>query len=65
MTNRKTYEKEAAEFCNAIKRIADNPDSLENLESYLSDHFQCWLEKFADTPENITAELADFAGMGV
>lgn len=59
------FENEAADFCNAIKRLAENPDSLENLESYLSGHFQYWLEKFADTPENIAAELAAFAEMGV
>lgn len=65
MTNRKNYEQEAAEFCNAIKRLAENPDSLENLESYLSGHFQFWLKKFADKPENISAELAAFAEMEV
>lgn len=65
MTNRKTYEKEAAEFCKAIKRLAENPDSLESLECYLSIHFQAWLEKFAGKPENIAAELAAFAEMEV
>lgn len=65
MTNRKNYEQEAAEFCKAIKRLAENPDSLESLECYLSCHFQFWLEKFADTPENITAELAAFTETGV
>nr|DAU28085.1 MAG TPA: hypothetical protein [Caudoviricetes sp.] len=65
MANKKTYGQEATEFCKAIKRLAENPDSLENLESYLSGHFQSWLEKFADTPENIAAELAAFAEMGV
>lgn len=65
MANKKTYEKEAAEFCKAIKRLAENPDSLENLESYLSGHFQFWLEKFADNPGNISAELAAFAEMEV
>lgn len=65
MTSRKNYEQEAAEFCKAIKRLAENPDSLENLESYLSGHFQSWLEKFANKPENIAAELAAFAEMEV
>ena len=59
------FENESAVFCNAIKRLAENPDSLENLESYLSYHFQSWLEKFADKPENIAAELAAFAEMEV
>ena len=65
MMNKKTYEKEAADFCKAIKRLAENPDSLDSLESYLSGHFHSWLEKFADTPENIAAELAAFAEMEV
>ena len=65
MTNRKNYEQEAADFCKAIKRLAENPESLESLECYLSCHFQSWLEKFADTPENIAAELAAFAEMEV
>lgn len=59
------FEEEAADFCKAIKRLAENPDSLENLESYLSGHFQSWLEKFANKPENIAAELAAFTEMEV
>lgn len=59
------FEKEASEFCKAIKLLAENPDSLESLESYLSGHFQSWLEKFADKPENISADLAAFAEMEV
>lgn len=55
------FEKEAKEFCKALKTIADNEYSLDNFESYLSYHFDKWLEKWADTPEGITDELKHFA----
>jgi len=56
-------EKAAAQFCAAIKTIASKPENLENLESYLSAHFGEWLEKWASTPEDITAEMREFANM--
>lgn len=65
MTNKKTYEKEAADFCKLIRYLAESPERLESLECYLSCHFQDWLEKFIDTPESIAAELAAFAEMEV
>lgn len=57
------HEQIAAEFVKAIKTIAEKPENLENLESYLSYHFEKWLTVRADTPENITAELKAFADM--
>ena len=59
------YEQDAKEFCEALKTIARNPESLENLELYLSIHLQKWLDRFANYPESITAELKHFAGMDV
>ena len=53
--------KAAANFVNAIKIIANKPENLDNLESYLSYHFSEWLEKFANTPEGIAAEMREFA----
>lgn len=47
------YEKEAAQFIEAIKTIASKPENLENLESYLSIHFANWITKFASTPEDL------------
>jgi len=58
-------EQLAAEFINAIKELASKPDNCDNFQSYLSDHFSVWLRKYANTPENITAELKDFAGMDI
>ena len=57
--------KAAADFVNAIKIIANKPENLDNLESYLSYHFAEWLEKFANTPEGIAAEMREFAEMEV
>lgn len=55
------YEEEARKFCVAIKELASNEAALENFESYLSMHFDAWLTKFANTPENIVDELESFA----
>ena len=58
--------KQAAEiFCNAIRTLANKPDNIDNLESYLSYHFNVWLEKFAYNPECITTELHHFATMEI
>lgn len=57
------YGKEAADFIKAIKTIAEKPENLYNLECYLSHHFTAWLEKYANTPETIAAEMKEFANM--
>lgn len=59
------HEQAAHQFVEAIKTIANKPENLENLELYLSHHFPEWLEKFANTPETLTAELKEFAEMEV
>lgn len=56
---------EAAQFVEAIRTIAAKPDNLDNLECYLSHHFQKWLEMWANTPENIVSELRNFAEMEI
>lgn len=56
-------EKLAFLFTQAIKTLAANRQNLENLENYLSYHFPEWMQKFANTPEKITAELIAFASM--
>ena len=61
----KYMETIAAQFVQAIKTIATKPENLENLESYLSHHFPEWLQKYANTPETITAELRAFAEMEI
>ena len=58
-------EKLAKEFCAAIRTFAENPERLENFESYLSHHFDVWMETYANTPEKLTAEVKRFAEMEV
>lgn len=60
MAERK-YEELAHEFCAAIKKLGENERNLENLESYLSHHFDTWMEKWANTPAGLTWELEQFA----
>ncbi len=62
--NRK-YEQTAKQFCEALRTIAGKPENLDNLESYLSYHFAEWMNKYANTPENITAELKSFADLDI
>ena len=59
------HEQTAKQFCDAIRTIASKPENLENLESYLSMHFSKWLEKFANTPEALAAEMREFARMEI
>lgn len=54
-------EKFAHDFCEAIKKLASNEDALNNMESYLSHHFDTWMEKWANTPAGLTWELEQFA----
>ena len=58
--------KELAEkFINAIKEIASKHENLDNFESYLSYHFDVWMEKFANSPEGLTSEVKHFAEMEI
>ena len=59
------HEQTAKQFIQAIKTISEKPQNLDNLDSYLSYHFAEWLEKFANTPETITAEFQSFAEMDI
>ena len=61
----KKYTFEAAQFCNAIRELASKPENLQNLESYLEWHFDKWLEKYANTPDSMTAEMSNFAQMEI
>ena len=62
MIDRK-YEKQAAQFCAYVKALAEKPENLKNLEIYLSIHFGEWIEKYAYDPNNICAEMREFANM--
>lgn len=52
-------------FVEAIKTMASKPDNLDDLECYLSHHFDVWMEKFAYNPENLVSELKHFAEMEI
>lgn len=56
-------EELAKEFIKSIKTLAENEDNLQNFEDYLIQHFDIWFQKFANTPESLTAELKMFANM--
>lgn len=62
---KETQAKAAADFVNAIKTIANKQENLDNLESYLYYHFSEWLEKYANTPEDMAAEMREFAEMEI
>lgn len=55
------FKQEAKDFCEAIKSLANDETRLDNLQSYLSQHFRAWLEKWARTPEGIAFEMKSFA----
>ena len=59
------YEKQAAEFCEAIRTLANKPENLENLESYLSRHFSEWISKWANSPASLAEEMKEFAEMEI
>ena len=54
-------EKSAIMFCRAIEKLAQNPENLANLENYLSHHFDVWMSKYANDPENLATEMRAFA----
>lgn len=57
------YEKEALQVAEAMQKLAEKPDNMGNFVSYLTYHFPAWLEKYANTPENLACELREFANM--
>ncbi len=61
----RNYEEQAIQFCEAIRTLANKPENLNNLESYLTYHFDKWLKTWANSPENIAAEMKEFAEMEI
>ena len=61
----KKYTVEAAQFCDAIRELASKPENLQNLESYLEYHFETWMKKYASTPDDMAAEMSNFAQMEI
>ena len=50
-------------FCDAIRTIAEKPENINNLESYLTHHFTGWLNKYGNYPEDLAMEMKMFAEM--
>ena len=59
------YEKQAAEFCEAIRALANKPENLNNLESYLTCNFDKWLTTWANSPASLAEEMKEFAEMEI
>ena len=59
------YEEQATQFCEAIRTLANKPENLENLESYLSQHFSEWISKWANSPAGLAEEMKEFAEMEI
>lgn len=55
------HANEARMLCDAIRKFNENENALENLEFYLSLHFERWLNDFAGTPEGLATELKNFS----
>ena len=62
-TTRHNFDSEAKRLCDAIRNFNDNPEALENFESYLSHHFSEWLNKWGDTPSGLADEFRNFSRM--
>ena len=52
-------------FIESIKELASKEDNLYNLECYLSQHFNAWFIKYANTPEGLISEIKSFATMKI
>lgn len=50
-------------FCDAIRTIAEKPENIDNMESYLTYGFSKWLKKYANNPEDFAMEMKMFAEM--
>lgn len=61
MNAERKYENEARIVAGAIKALAKDEFALDNFEYYLSQHFEAWIAKFANTPCGMAAELNSFA----
>ena len=58
-------EELAKMFVESIKELASKEDNLNNFESYLSQHFNVWFVKYANTPEGLISEIKSFATMKI
>ena len=57
------YKEIAEQTAKAIKQLAENPGALDNFESYLAQHYDIWVKKYANTPDGLTDELTRFSNI--
>ena len=57
------FKTEAETMAAAIKKLAENPEALESIESYLSFHFESWLKKYANDPAGLASEFEMFSNI--
>lgn len=63
MVKRK-FEEQADRLCNAIRYMANDDNALENFNSYLSYHFDIWLNQHINNDiDNFVEEIYSFAHM--
>lgn len=58
-----TKKENAAIIIESIKRFSENPEALENFESYLIHNFDAFYLRIKQEPENITKELEYFSNI--
>lgn len=52
-------------FCDSIRTLAEKPENIDNMESYLTYGFTKWLNKYANNPEDFAMEMKSFAEMEI
>ena len=57
------YRALAVKLADAIRTFGQNPDNLDNFESYLAYHFDVWMQQYAKDPEGLVSEFEYFANM--
>lgn len=57
------YRALAVKLADAIRTFDQNPDNLDNFESYLAYHFDVWMQQYAKDPEGLVSEFEYFANM--
>lgn len=58
-----TNEENAKILADAIRTFAKHPENIDNFESYLSMHFDKWMELWANNPDKLAYEFKNFAEM--
>lgn len=57
------HEENALRLCEAIKKLANSEDALNNFCSYLTYHFPRWMERFCTDADGLVNEFETFADM--